>query len=175
MYRVDPGKANYSVPFGAEGRTYGKTLNLIWQQCISCLEGEISEQQLNTWILPLQVEQELNTLKLLAPNRFVMDWVRKHFLDRIRELVSSLDDSKSISVSLAIGSHARTIPTNPDTSDQQQPARAYRSSGVSDSQNFRNFVEGKSNQLARAASIQISSNPWFRIQSIVYLWRCRPR
>ena len=68
-------------------------MNSIWQQCISCLEGEIDEQQLNTWILPLQVEQDPNNLKLLAPNRFVMDWVRKHFLERIRELVVSLDDS----------------------------------------------------------------------------------
>jgi chromosomal replication initiator protein len=141
----------------AVGQTSGKTLNSIWQQCISSLEGEISEQQLNTWILPLQVEQELNTLKLLAPNRFVMDWVRKNFLDRIRELISSLDDSKSISVSLSIGSHAATMPS--DTGTASQPPRAYRSSGLSDSQNFRNFVEGKSNQLARAASIQISSNP----------------
>ena len=132
-------------------------MNSIWQQCISSLEGEISEQQLNTWILPLQVEQELNTLKLLAPNRFVMDWVRKNFLDRIRELISSLDDSKSISVSLSIGSHAATVPS--DTGAASPPARAYRSCGLSDSQNFRNFVEGKSNQLARAASIQISSNP----------------
>ena len=141
----------------AVGQTNGKTLNSIWQQCISSLEGEISEQQLNTWILPLQAEQELNTLKLLAPNRFVMDWVRKNFLDRIRELISSLDDSKSISVSLSIGSHAATVPS--DTGAASPPARAYRSCGLSDSQNFRNFVEGKSNQLARAASIQISSNP----------------
>ena len=79
-------------------------MNSIWQQCISSLESEISEQQLNTWILPLQVEQDPNTLKLLAPNRFVMDWVRKHFLERIRELVESMDDSKSIAVSLTIGS-----------------------------------------------------------------------
>ena len=132
-------------------------MNSIWQQCISSLEGEISEQQLNTWILPLQAEQELNTLKLLAPNRFVMDWVRKNFLDRIRELITSLDDSKSISVSLSIGSHAGTMPS--DTAAAGPPPRAYRSSGLSDSQNFRNFIEGKSNQLARAASIQISSNP----------------
>jgi len=132
-------------------------LNSIWQQCISSLEGEISEQQLNTWILPLQVEQELNTLKLLAPNRFVMDWVRKNFLDRIRELISSLDDSKSISVSLSIGSHAATITS--DTAAAGPPPRTYPSSGLSDTQNFRNFVEGKSNQLARAASIQISSHP----------------
>jgi len=132
-------------------------LNSIWQQCISSLEGEISEQQLNTWILPLQAEQELNTLKLLAPNRFVMDWVRKNFLDRIRELITSLDDSKSISVSLSIGSHAGTMSSA--TAAAGPPPRAYRSSGLSDSQNFRNFIEGKSNQLARAASIQISSNP----------------
>ena len=132
-------------------------MNVIWQQCISCLEGEISEQQLNTWILPLQVKQELNTLKLLAPNRFVMDWVRKHFLERIRELVDSLDDSKSISVSLAIGSQARVI--EPDETVPVPPPRAYRSSGLSESNRFKNFVEGKSNQLARAASIQVSSHP----------------
>ena len=138
-------------------------MNLIWQQCISCLEGEISEQQLNTWILPLQVEQELNTLKLLAPNRFVMDWVRKHFLERIRELVTSLDDSKSISVSLAIGSQARAEESEETVSSlasaSAPPRRAYRSSGLNESQRFKNFVEGKSNQLARAASIQISSHP----------------
>lgn len=132
-------------------------MNLIWQQCISCLEGEISEQQLNTWILPLQVEQELNTLKLLAPNRFVMDWVRKHFLERIRELVTSIDDSKSISISLAIGSQAREF--EPEAEVKTPPPRAYRSSGLNDKQKFKNFVEGKSNQLARAASIQISGHP----------------
>ncbi len=133
-------------------------MNSIWQQCISCLEGEISEQQLNTWILPLQVEQDPNTLKLLAPNRFVMDWVRKHFLDRIRELVTSLDDSKSISVSLSIGSQTRVSEPEPVAADSPPP-RAYRSSGLNESHKFRNFVEGKSNQLARAASIQISSQP----------------
>jgi chromosomal replication initiation ATPase DnaA len=99
----------------------GRVLNLIWQQCISCLEGEISEQQLNTWILPLQVEQELNTLKLLAPNRFVMDWVRKHFLERIRELVTSLDDSKSISVSLA--AHRRGEPIVPQGSMSRKDSK----------------------------------------------------
>ena len=132
-------------------------MNLIWQQCISSLEGEISEQQLNTWILPLQVEQELNTLKLLAPNRIVMDWVRNHLLERIRELVTSLDDSKSISVSLVIGS--QTMGLDPQDATASPPPRAYRSSGLNESQLFKNFVEGKSNQLARAASIQISSTP----------------
>ncbi|MDC1288115.1 chromosomal replication initiator protein DnaA, partial [Gammaproteobacteria bacterium] len=132
-------------------------MNSIWQQCISCLEGEISEQQLNTWILPLQVEQDPSTLKLLAPNRFVMDWVRKHFLERIRELVASIDESKSISVSLVIGSQTRAPELEPLT--QSPPPPTYRSSGLNDSHKFQNFVEGKSNQLARAASIQVSNHP----------------
>jgi chromosomal replication initiator protein len=135
-------------------------LNSIWQQCISSLEGEISEQHLNTWILPLQVEQDPNTLKLLAPNRFVMDWVRKHFLERICELVASIDDSKAMSVSLIIGSQTRSNPA-PEMVQyaQSPPPRAYRSSGLNESHRFKNFVEGKSNQLARAASIQVSSQP----------------
>ena len=137
----------------------GQVLNSIWQQCITCLEGEISEQQLNTWILPLQVEQELNTLKLLAPNRFVMDWVRKHFLERINELVTNLDDSKSISVNLSIGSQTRTTTQTPADLNNPAPKRSAHLSGVSEKQTFASFVEGKSNQLARAASIQISNNP----------------
>jgi len=135
-------------------------LNSIWQQCISCLEGEISEQQLNTWILPLQVdEQEKNSLQLLAPNRFVMDWVRKHFLERIRELVLSLDDTRSLSVSLSIGSQSRTTTKPKSKSVDQNQRPNSQVSGLSGNQIFSNFVEGKSNQLARAASIQISNNP----------------
>ncbi len=137
----------------------GQVLNSIWQQCITCLEGEISEQQLNTWILPLQAEQELNTLKLLAPNRFVMDWVRKHFLERINELVTNLDDSKSISVNLSIGSQTRPATQTPADLNSPAPKRTAHLSGVSEKQTFASFVEGKSNQLARAASIQISNNP----------------
>ena len=131
----------------------------IWQQCISRLETEISEQQLNTWILPLQAEQELSVLKLLAPNRFVMDWVRKHFLERINELVSGLDDSKSISVNLSIGSQTKSINPDKNGAANQPVKKLNKASTFSESQLFSNFVEGKSNQLARAASIQISSTP----------------
>jgi len=131
----------------------------IWQQCISSLEAEISEQQLNTWILPLQSEQELNVLKLLAPNRFVMDWVRKHFLDRIKELITSLDDSKSISVNLSIGSQTKPISSVKSAQHNKPPITLKNASTFSETQLFSNFVEGKSNQLARAASIQISNTP----------------
>ncbi len=90
-----------------------------------------------------------------------MDWVRKHFLERINELVSSLDDSKSISVSLMIGTQTQSSGTggNRSVAASSPSSRRKQISGLNEFQVFNNFVEGKSNQLARAASIQISNNP----------------
>ena len=134
----------------------------LWEQCLSLLETELSEQQFNTWILPLQIEIKDNLLCLLAPNRFVMDWVKKNFLDQIRDIILQLDDSKSMQVSIGIGSQnkpssatasVQSTKTTPDIQTNSYP------SGLNESQTFENYVEGKSNQLARAASIQVSNHP----------------
>ncbi len=54
---------------------------------MGCLQEELPSQQFNTWIRPLQVDsQAVDQLKLLAPNRFVLDWVNDKFLQRICEL-----------------------------------------------------------------------------------------
>ena len=135
----------------------------LWQQCIALLENDLSEQQFNTWILPLQARLQDNALQLLAPNRFVMDWVKKNFLAQIQQLVSSLDDSKSIQVVIAIGSHHRIAEDSPSPGNEPSAAPAARKpvypSGLDERQVFENYVEGKSNQLARAASIQVSNHP----------------
>ncbi|MEI6096658.1 MAG: DnaA N-terminal domain-containing protein, partial [Gammaproteobacteria bacterium] len=57
----------------------------IWQKCLNLLQEEYPAQQFNTWLRPLQAETQDSTLVLLAPNRFVVDWVRKHFYERISE------------------------------------------------------------------------------------------
>lgn len=133
----------------------------LWEQCLSYLESELSEQQFNTWILPLQIEITDNQLCLLAPNRFVMDWVKKNFLDQIRNIVLQLDDSKSMDVSIGIGSQSRVASSAKDQVKSKSPAVLTNSypSGLDESQTFENYVEGKSNQLARAASIQVSNHP----------------
>ncbi len=132
----------------------------LWQQCILQLEAELTEQQFNTWISPLQVELENDNLKLLAPNRFVLDWVKKNFLKQIIAIVERLDDSQTIGVSLSIGSQS---PGPAETSEQSPTSNRKKTSnyptGLNVSQTFENYVEGKSNQLARAASIQVSNNP----------------
>ena len=61
----------------------------IWNLCVQKLESELSDQLLNTWIRPLQAEEKEQVLYLYAPNRFVLDWVKDHYLERINQLVTA--------------------------------------------------------------------------------------
>lgn len=68
----------------------------VWESCISYLQNELPAQQFNTWIRPLQVEESSEkTLRLLAPNRFVLDWVNDKFRDRIQELLNERQQDNS--------------------------------------------------------------------------------
>jgi len=137
------------------------------------LEEELSDQQLNTWIRPLQTEESENQLYLFAPNSFVMDWVKQHFLQQITTICQQINTDSDISVSLDIGSKKSQIKTKPLAkviSDPHRPTPApppktsapaddYLESHLNIGFDFDNFVEGKSNQLAKAASLQVVENP----------------
>lgn len=135
-----------------------------WNYCIKKLEGEIPDQQFNTWIRPLQaVEENSSVLKLLAPNRFVLEWVKEHYLSKIENALRSSENSHSWDVKLEIGS--LISPRPPNWSKPRRPALSRISSAkkkipanLNTSFTFDNFVVGKSNQLAKAASIQVAEN-----------------
>ncbi len=142
----------------------------LWKRCLDHLEGELSEQQLNTWIRPLHAIEQSDELRLLAPNRFVQDWVKDHFIVRINQVVTSLFTESPPRVVLEVGSVA-AIPASdatpyaalrPGTSGDARAKSGHNSvqgSTLNPNFNFDTFVEGKSNQLARAASIQVAENP----------------
>src|SRR6056300_1593691 len=65
----------------------------LWQQCTSYLQNELPEQQFNTWIRPLETRETGGELQLLAPNRFILDWVAEKFLPRINDLLSEISSS----------------------------------------------------------------------------------
>jgi chromosomal replication initiator protein len=141
------------------------------------LQDEFPSQQFNTWIRPLQAEYSDNRLTLLAPNRFVLDWIMERFLDRIKELVNQFSSSDPPpAIVLEIGS-TRIDPPKIEFA-QRQPSLAAaptssaamrtkpsanelpnHRSNVNPNFTFDNFVEGKSNQLAKAASLQVAENP----------------
>ncbi|WP_444929128.1 chromosomal replication initiator protein DnaA [Microbulbifer sp. SSSA002] len=76
----------------------------VWKQCASCLQDELPSQQFNTWIRPLRVNpvSAEGELRLIAPNRFVLDWVGDKFLHRIRELVQQFAPGRPLQVALEI-------------------------------------------------------------------------
>lgn len=161
--------------------------NTVWAKCIDYLQNELPAQQFNTWIRPLQTDVRDNTLRLLAPNRFVMDWVSQRYLKRINELVSQFDSSGEVNVELSIGSSRSVVsepkqehgevrsknpqkqerPTKESTgnrfgvpSGKQESTKTIKHhSGLNRAFTFDTFVEGKSNQLARAAAMQVAENP----------------
>jgi chromosomal replication initiator protein len=134
----------------------------LWRRCIEQLETELSDQQLNTWIRPLHALEEGETLRLLAPNRFVLDWVREHFFQRIGELVNLLSALPAQRLLLEVGSRPAASAARPPVSERK-PERLAKAPAFETNLNsqftFENFVEGKSNQLARAASLQTADHP----------------
>ncbi len=131
-------------------------MNSIWDKCLTKLENEISSSDFSTWIRPLQAIESAGQLKLLAPNRFVLDWVRQHFYAKIKESLHDIS-SGALELNLEIGSRT---PTASSTTSIYKHAEAKKVSPnfLNKAFTFENFVEGKSNQLARAASLQVSEN-----------------
>jgi chromosomal replication initiator protein len=147
----------------------------LWNYCLAQLETEMPEQQFNTWIRPLQAVEEATVLRLLAPNRFVVDWVTQNAVQRISQLVDTVMTPPPV-VTVDVGSRriippaapVNSLPTFNETprggpeSRPYAPARepAINFGGrLNPDFSFANFVEGKSNQLARAAALQVAENP----------------
>lgn len=141
--------------------------NSLWKSCLDHMEHELSEQQLNTWIRPIHAIEEGDILHLLAPNHFVLDWVREHHLGGIRSALAHLFPDRQIQVQLEVGSNRPSSAKKSSTANHFNNPTVSTESVVSEDDlrilnpdfTFHNFVEGKSNQLARAACIQVSQNP----------------
>jgi chromosomal replication initiator protein len=155
-----------------------------WPTCLNRLEKELSTQQFNTWIKPLQSQIEGNALCLLAPNRFVMQWVKERFLKKIEQFADELQLA-DIEIEFALSNAETTVDaknikknTNPDATEdtiinlieskvQSKKAsltkpinnNSNEASGLNSTFNFNNYVTGRANQLARAAAIQVAENP----------------
>lgn len=134
----------------------------LWNLCVRQLESELSEQLLNTWIRPLQAQEQNQVLMLLAPNRFVLDWVNDHYFERISQLVETIGkDTGTTQVTISVGSRSAITPPASIQMSPQPPAapsnKAY-THNLNQDFTFDSFVEGKSNELAKAASVQVANH-----------------
>ena len=131
----------------------------VWDRCLDRLQDELSSAQFNTWIRPLQARVEGGRLNILAPNRYVLDEVQGSYLGRIHEL---LDDME---VRLDVGSADREPgagEAGPLRADGSGGARAgaggHTGHKLNEEFTFETFVEGKSNEMAKAAAMQVAAN-----------------
>ena len=140
-------------------------MSTTWERCLDRLEVDLTSEQFNTWIRPLHAVEDGSILRLLAPNHFVRDWVNKHFLDSIRKIIRRCE-SAVMNVTIHVGSRDSSPHIDDgsaETTDKASVADSHHDlrliTGLRAEFTFENFVVGKSNQMARAASMQVASNP----------------
>src|SRR5512141_898190 len=135
-----------------------------WLSCLSRLENELPAQQFNTWIKPLRLDSKTPSgqLAILAPNRFVLDWIKNRYLGRIEAMAAEYFSSP-IRVSLAMEKPEAAAVNPAAAASISQPVRqrsgSHDKAGLIPEFTFDNFVIGKANQLARAAGLQVSEHP----------------
>ncbi|MEO1896100.1 MAG: chromosomal replication initiator protein DnaA [Methylococcales bacterium] len=135
-------------------------MSSLWEKCLQRLEEEFPPQQINTWIRPLQAEERSDDVYLYAPNKFVLDWVSEHYISKISNIINDLSKNK-INVFLEIGSTKPSfaaVKSNAFTKKQPVASKNI-THNLNSAFTFDSFIVGKSNELAKAASIQVSESP----------------
>ena len=144
----------------------------VWPRCLERLEAELPVEEVQTWLKPLQAHLREDGLVLLyAPNAFVRDAVQARYLPRISELLGHF--AGSAGVSLEVGSAPR-----PAAATTPSPTRAFAAArpavefagNLDNHYTFDNFVEGRSNQLGRAAAWQAALKPGDRSHNPLLLY-----
>ncbi|MBI5923309.1 MAG: chromosomal replication initiator protein DnaA [Betaproteobacteria bacterium] len=154
-----------------------------WSACLNQFEKELPTQQYNTWIKTLRLESEEGKttknslaptqLRLIAPNRFVLQWVRERYLEQIQSLSRQFfSEPVYVSLTLAENPPVANLPTaekkqveenhvpNNVTAIKTRPdEQTYEKSRLNPTFTFETLVTGRANDLARAAAQQVALNP----------------
>ncbi len=132
-----------------------------WLDCVNRFKEDLPPQQFNTWIKPLRFDSTDGVYRLIAPNRFILQWIKDKFLARIEEMAKAYF-SEPLSLVLSLSNAQENNTTFPAIAAAATPIRQNSKpdqSRLNPLFTFTNFVTGKANQLARAAAIQVAENP----------------
>jgi len=142
-----------------------------WSHCIAHFEQTLNNQQLNTWLKPLTVEENGSEVLVSAPNRFVLQWVKDRFLQDIETLAERYFERKmAVTLTLAQPSDAtkpaereaaadKAVPAKPEAKAKSSLNSLPEHSRLNPQFTFETFVRGKANDLARAAALQVADHP----------------
>ena len=130
----------------------------LWRHCLSRLETELSVEDVHTYLAPLQAEEDAAGIVLWAPNAYTMEAVRERFLNRIGAILEHLGGAP-VAVDVQVGARPPAVTAARITAHARPASGPAFESNLDSHYTFENFVEGKSNQLGKAASTQIAINP----------------
>ena len=134
-------------------------LETVWKQCLDYLEGEIPQLDFETFIRPLQPVAKGDELRLLAPNQYVRDHVAEHYSERMHRTLAAVRDGPPCRLTVAIGSLPLPDGWKPPPTSSRPAEEEAHVAGLSPDFTFPNFVEGRANQIARAAALQVAEQP----------------
>ena len=139
-----------------------KNENNFWPLCIEKFSKELTKQQLTTWISPLEFKVEGGKAQIIAPNQFILQWVKEKFSEQIQTLRK--EHISTLNIEYIVVKKNKVATNNPSDIKSKLNNLSVRLStnktnGLNTSFNFSNFVTGKANQLATAAAKQIAENP----------------
>jgi chromosomal replication initiator protein len=132
-----------------------------WPSCLEAFQRELTPQQFNTWIRPLRLEHSGEGLVLIAPNRFVLQWVKERFAGRIEEL-AAVALGRPLRVALVVAEGVERTSAAPRAVVPEAAAaggKRIEQASINPTFSFAAFVTGKANQLARAAGLQVAEHP----------------
>lgn len=148
------------------------SLSNLWQDCLSQLQDQVSPMDLSTWLRPLQADViSQDQVVLYASNMFVKSWVENHYLAQIHQICQALAKNPNLQIIVKEGVKPapKTIEPDPSqTANHQESAVSFQQesdaptkfeSHLNRKHLFENFVEGKSNQLARAVGQKLALAP----------------
>ena len=127
----------------------------LWRRCLERLEGELSVEDMHTYLMPLQASEDADGLRLLAPNAYTLDFVKAEFLPRIGKVLNHLNGAPlrlRMEVGALAGRRLDKVVPRPAANDAPEH-------NLDPHYTFDSFVEGKSNQLAKASAMQVANNP----------------
>lgn len=141
------------------GNLWGHSVaHSIWQQCLGRLVEEVSSEQFDTYIKPLQVVVGEGSVSLMAPNIYVEEQVRFAYLKRIQDMVSQITGlDEQIDIALSVGG-VGAGPLRADGTSDEGGQKSKPDHNLNGSFTFNTFVEGQSNELAKAAALQVAEN-----------------
>src|SRR5262245_50946953 len=136
-------------------------MDSLWPSLAAELKKELPAQQYDTRIKPLRAERQDDQLVLVAPNHHVLKWVRTNLLNKIETRVERAAGGR-LSVNLVLDekpadTETMIVPEPVPVATSERPAREEHR--LNPGFTFSNFVNGKANQIARAAAIQVAENP----------------